>query len=180
MNDKIRSASHVRRFGLAGIVAAPLLVAGCAQMPVGPSIAVMPSPSKPFEVFMADDAACRDWAARGIGAMPQDATTQAFLGSALTGAAIGAAVGGIAGGHQGAGTGAAIGTAAGAMAGANQSAYIGYDAQRRYDIAYSQCMYAKGNQVPGAGYAPRRAAAWAPPPPPSQLPMTAPPPVPAR
>ena len=34
-----------------------------------------------------------------------------------------------------------------------------YEAQRRYDIAYVQCMYARGNQVPG------RTAYRAPPPP---------------
>ena len=33
------------------------------------------------------------------------------------------------------------------------------DAQRRYDIAYQQCMYAKGNQLPGAyGYGSYRPA----------------------
>jgi hypothetical protein len=36
--------------------------------------------------------------------------------------------------------------------------------QQRYDIAYSQCMYSKGNQVPG--YEPAPVAAVAPPPPP--------------
>ena len=33
--------------------------------------------------------------------------------------------------------------------------------QRRYDIAYQQCMYAKGNQLPGYGYRqPAAAPAW--------------------
>ena len=27
----------------------------------------------------------------------------------------------------------------------------GYEAQRRYDIAYMQCMYAKGHQIPVSG-----------------------------
>ena len=39
-----------------------------------------------------------------------------------------------------------VGTASGAQAGQ----VYGMEAQRRYDIAYKQCMYAKGNQVPGA------------------------------
>ena len=45
-------------------------------------------------------------------------------------------------------------------AGANQSAYNAVNAQRRYDIAYQQCMHAKGNLVSGSGYA---AHGWAPP-----------------
>jgi hypothetical protein len=131
----------------------------------------MPAPNKPFEVFVGDDAACRDWAARGLGPSGGDASTQAFVGSTVTGAAIGAAIGGLAGGHDGASAGAAIGTAAGAAAGANQSAWVAGGAQRRYDIAYAQCMYAKGNQVPSAGYAQRRAAAFPPPPPSPEAPM---------
>lgn len=39
---------------------------------------------------------------------------------------------------------------AGAAIGSNEARYSGYDAQRRYDIAYEQCMYAKGNQLPQA------------------------------
>jgi hypothetical protein len=46
--------------------------------------------------------------------------------------------------------------------------------QWRYDMVYLQCMYAKGNQIPGA--APRRAR-YAPPPPPP--PPAAAPPAPA-
>ena len=52
--------------------------------------------------------------------------------------------------------------------------------QRRYDIAYQQCMYAKGHQIPmAARYAPRQQAPQhaAPPPPP---PGTPPPPPPAK
>jgi hypothetical protein len=52
-----------------------------------------------------------------------------------------------------AGTGAAIGAGTGllggAAVGANADQAAGWNAQRRYDIAYQQCMYAKGNQVPG-------------------------------
>jgi len=39
--------------------------------------------------------------------------------------------------------------------------------QQRYDTAYTQCMYAKGNQIPTAArWTPRRAGYAAPPPPP--------------
>lgn len=31
------------------------LLAGCASLPDGPRVAVMPAPNKPFDVFVADD-----------------------------------------------------------------------------------------------------------------------------
>jgi hypothetical protein len=42
----------------------------------------------------------------------------------------------------------------------------GREAQRRYDNAYQQCMYAKGNQIPGVTVTPPRRTRWIPPPPP--------------
>ena len=45
-----------------------------------------------------------------------------------------------------------MGTVVGATAGANQSAVTVGNAQRRYDIAYQQCMYSKGNMVLTYGY----------------------------
>jgi hypothetical protein len=44
-----------------------LILSGCATMPIGPTVSVMPSPGKPFEVFMADDGVCREWARHQIG-----------------------------------------------------------------------------------------------------------------
>jgi hypothetical protein len=43
----------------------------------------------------------------------------------------------------------------------------GWEVQRRYDNAYQQCMYAKGNQVPTAR-ATVRPARYLPPPPPRE------------
>lgn len=144
-----------------GAAAAALLSLGaCAPMPTGPMVAVMPPPTKPFEIFMQDDQVCRGWAAYSIGQPGHDAAADAFLRSTLAGAAIGGIAGGLAGGHRSAGSGAAVGTVIGAAAGANGSAYSGWGAQRSYDIAYQQCMYAKGNVVspygnPGYYYPPR-------------------------
>jgi hypothetical protein len=54
-----------------------------------------------------------------------------------------------------------------------------YAAQRRYDVAFTQCMYAKGHRVPVAGHYsnPRQAsrASNIPPPPPGLPPPEAPP-----
>jgi len=79
-----------------------LALSGCETLPIGPSVLVLPARGKPFEVFQAEVADCRQWANQQIG--------------------------GSAGEYQ---------------------AYEWDEAQRRYDNAYLQCMYAKGNQVPG-------------------------------
>lgn len=136
-------------------VGGSLGLTGCAEMPTGPTVAVMPGPNKPFEVFMQEDRLCREWAAHSIGQPGHEAAAQSFLRSTVAGAAIGAVAGALAGGDRGAGTGAAIGTAIGAAGGANASAYTAGNAQRAYDIAYQQCMYTKGNAVstyPQPGY----------------------------
>ena len=134
---------------------------------------------------MTDDAVCRQWAGQQIGISPQETVNQnaasgAVVGT-LVGAGLGAAIGAVAGNPGagaaiGAGSGLLVGTASGADAGR----VYGYEAQRRYDNTYVQCMYAKGNQVPGTmrKYRPRRAT---PPPPdlnsvpPDYVPENAPP-----
>jgi YMGG-like Gly-zipper len=130
----------------------------------GPSVAVMPAPGKPFEVFQQDDAACRGYAQQSIGTSANDQAAQNVVGGAVIGTALGALAGAAIGNHRDAGVGAAFGLLAGTSMGASSGNYAGSIAQRRYNIAYSQCMYAKGNQVPG--YAAPRAIAPPPPPPP--------------
>ena len=149
------------------------LITGCASLPTGPRVAVMPAPGKPLDLFTMEDRQCRNYADQSIGIAPREVANQNMVGSAAVGTAIGAAAGALAGGNQGAATGAAIGMVAGTASGSSQAGYAGADAQRRYDIAYQQCMYAKGNQLPGSGYGYRQPAPPAagspyhyPPPPP--------------
>lgn len=137
---------------LAAALSAGLLACACADMPTGPMVAVMPGPNKPFEVFVQDDAICRGWASHAIGLPGNDAAARQMLGTTAAGVGIGAVAGALIGGDRGAGAGAAMGTVVGASAGAGQSAYTAVNAQRRYDIAYLQCMYAKGNPAPGVAY----------------------------
>ena len=89
-----------------------------------------------------------------------------FLFMALLGAGLGAAIG-AASGNPGAGAaiGAGSGLVAGTAVGANAGQVYGWEAQRRYDIAYQQCMYTQGNQIPGMEQRSRRTY---PPPPPLQ------------
>ncbi len=156
------------------------VVSACATVPTGPNVMVLPGGGKPFDQFQADDVVCRQYAQQQIGLAPGQAATQSSINTAALGTAIGAAAGaaiGAATGHPGAGAavgaggGLLTGTAVGAQAGGTSSEVL----QHRYDTAYVQCMYAKGNQVPGVAEAPSLSAAPPLPPPPG-----APPPSPPR
>jgi hypothetical protein len=131
---------------VAAFVSASVLLAGCAPMLVGPSIAVMPGANKPFEAFVQDDQLCRGWAAHSIGQPGYDAAAQQLVGSTLAGTVFGALIGAALGGdHHAAAAGAVMGGMFGGAVGANQGAAVAWDAQRLYDIAYQQCMHSKGN-----------------------------------
>jgi hypothetical protein len=139
-----------------------LALTACATTPPGPTVAVMPGPNKPFEVFQQDQILCKDYARGETSGQAersnQNALIAAGIGTVL-GAGLGAAVGGGRGAAIGAGSGAVVGTGIGASRSYDQNMTI----QQRYDVAYQQCMYSKGNQVPGY-YAPPPP----PPPPPSK------------
>jgi uncharacterized protein YcfJ len=133
-----------------------MLLASCAATPLGPTVQVMPGPGKSFDTFQADQAGCKNYAADQVRGQAE-AANQNAVGAALLTTALGAGLGAAAGGAAGnAGAGAAIGAAAGAgtgaAIGANGNANAQYSIQQQYDAAFSQCMYSKGDQVPG--YAP--------------------------
>lgn len=154
-------------------LAAVLLLGACATIPNGPSVMAMPGSSKNFDQFRRDDADCRQFAQGQIGgASANDAAIDSGVKSAALGTIIGAAAGAAMGGHQGAAAGAGVGLLAGTAAGANAGQASGYGAQQRYDNAYVQCMYAKGERVPASGqmapapaYSRPPASAYPPPPP---------------
>ena len=164
-------------------LAALLLLGACTTIPTGPSVMVMPGTGKNFDQFRRDDADCRQFAQAQVGgASANDTAIESGVKSAATGAAIGALAGAAMGGHEGAGVGAGVGLLAGSAAGANAGQASGYGAQRRYDNAYVQCMYAKGERVPVSGQMapgpgrtyynppPPPAGAYPPPPPPGYPP----------
>jgi len=143
--------SLVRRGTAAVVVAA--LAAGCATAPAGPSVVVMPGPSKSFEEFQVDDTTCRQWALTQSGdpsATFNHNTAAGSVWGTLIGAGLGAAIGAAVGNPAaGAAIGAGAGLLGGAASGANAGSFAGASVQQRYDIAYQQCMFAKGNQIPG-------------------------------
>ena len=138
-------------------VAALLGIGGCVTVPTGPSVMVLPGSQKPFEVFRADEAECRQYAyaatggAGGEQAAANSAASSAVAGT-LLGAAAGAAIGSVSGNAgPGAAIGAGTGLLFGSLAGSNAAGASYYSTQRRYDNAYVQCMYGKGNQIPTRG-----------------------------
>ena len=167
---------HVLMFTLVVVI---ITLGACATMPTGPSVMSLPGEAKSFDEFRADDAVCRQFAYEQIGGVSgQQAAQTSAVNSAVVGTVLGAAAGAAIGSVSGdMGAGAAIGAGTGLLygsaVGSSYSAGSYYEAQRRYDNAYLQCMYAKGNQIPGyrrssSNSAPARRSY--PPPPPADYP----------
>ena len=135
--------------------AAVVVLAGCVTVPTGPAVPVMPGYQKSLDQFRADEGDCRNYAYASIGGPNAgQPATDAAANNAVVGAALGAAVGAALGAATGnAGNGAAWGAGTGLLfgsaAGSNTAGYSSYALQRQYDVAYMQCMYSRGNQVPG-------------------------------
>ena len=70
-----------------------ILLSGCATMPTGPSVLVLPGTGKPFEQFQEDNAECQYWAAQQTGADPQPAAQRQAAADAAIGTLIGAGAG---------------------------------------------------------------------------------------
>jgi hypothetical protein len=159
-------------------LALTILLGACSSLPIGPNVMVLPGVGKPFDQFQVDDIVCRPYAQQQIGMTSGQTSTQYTLSGAaigtVVGAGAGAAIGAAAerpdvGAAVGAGTGILLGSAAGAESGSAAAGTL----QWRYDLAYVQCMYAKGNQVPGAATSP---SGYVPPPPNAPPPPSAEPP----
>lgn len=147
-----------------------ILSTGCATLPTGPSMSVFPTPGKPYDLFLAEDAYCRQAAGQQIGMLPQEVADQHTATGALVGTAIGTGIGAALGAASGnAGAGAVIGGVSGLMiggaSGADAGRLEGWEAQRRYDTVYLQCMYSHDNRAfnPGQRYYLRRQVITRPP-----------------
>lgn len=151
-------------------ILAVLLLSGCVTLPTGPSVLVMPAPGKSLEQFQTEDMICRQWAGQLIGMNAQETANENTARGAAVGTMIGAGAGallGAASGHAGAGAaiGAGSGLLLGTASGAGAGQEYGWEAQRKYDYGYVQCMYAKGNQIPGQVHQYRVRRVTPPPPP---------------
>lgn len=161
-----------------------VFITACATVPSGPSVMSLPGTGKSFEQFRSDDITCRQFAYEQAGGARQ-AAENAAVTSAVVGTVIGAAAGAAIGSASGdVGAGAAIGAGSGLLvgsaAGSSSASVSYYEAQRRYDHAYLQCMYAKGNRIPVYGRFTESSFQEQPgrdvPPPPSGYPPPPPPP----
>ncbi len=166
---------------LTAVILTPLLMlSACANEPIGPTVAVMPAPGKPFDVFQRDQAVCKQFAFNETQGGAQQANNRQ-VGTALLGTLLGAGLGAAVGGGRGAAIGAGAGAVGGTAVGAGPSSRAQYSLQQRYDLAYSQCMYSHGNQIPSyspGGAPPPRPPVYAPAPPPGYAPYPPPPPPP--
>ena len=170
-------ARHQPRVRAAALAAVLLALGGCVSIPTGPSVATFPGTGRSFDQFRVDEADCRRYSSDSIGGSdPSRAQANSAVTSAAVGTVVGALAGAALGGSQGAATGAGVGLLFGGVAGASAANASGYTTQQRYDNAFVQCMYAKGNKVPSTGLArssapvaaPRApvSAIYSPPPPP--------------
>ncbi len=135
------------------VVLAAAALAGCAAPPMGPFVQVFPGPGKTFDQFQYDDAQCRQFADLQVRGQA-NAINQQAAGGAVLGTVLGAGLGAVIGGGRGAAVGAVSGAGLGIGLGATSSSGAQYGVQAQYDNAYAQCMYARGEQVPGLAPAP--------------------------
>jgi len=130
------------------ILLAAVLLSGCASQPMGPTARVMPASGKPFEVFAQDQATCKQFADNEVSGGATMANLKEFGTAAIT-TGLGAGLGAAVRGERGAEVGGSIGAIGGGALAAHGSARDQNSLQGRYDLAYTQCMYARGNQVGG-------------------------------
>jgi hypothetical protein len=178
--DAGKGCSMKTRSALIALLSMAVL-GGCASVPSGPSLLALPGTGRTFDEFRASDGYCRHRASQLVSGQANDTVVR----SAVVGTAVGALAGAAIGGHQGAGVGAGAGLIVGSVAGAESGRSYGYGAQRRYDDAYVQCMYASGHKVPVSASMARSMTqapvdpalnSTIPPPPPYALPPPPPPP----
>ena len=141
---------QLRRLRMPGILAPIVLLAACAQTPMGPTVQVMPGAGKSLEAFQYDQSVCKQFAQQTVAGQAENANVRGVGAAAVTtviGAGLGAAIGGGRGAAIGAASGAGLGTGIGATTSSNAQLSI----QQQYNNAYAQCMYSKGDAVPGYG-----------------------------
>lgn len=140
------------RFSIVFSATVILAVGGCVSLPTGPGVMVLPGSGISFEQFRNDDAVCQQYASFQVGGTTANqAAVSSGVTSAAVGTALGAAAGAALGGGRGAVIGAGTGLVGGSLAGTGAADSSMYATQDRYDVAYIQCMYAKGHQVPVSG-----------------------------
>lgn len=181
----LRPSAHTGAIALVTVLG-PTLMGCAAPVPVGPTVMALPPKGESFAVFQQHDDTCRQYAASQTGGRsPGQAAAKDSVGGAVVGAGLGAAAGALVGSASGhAGGGAAIGAGTGLLAGTLLGSAHGRNAaasrQQHYNISYTQCMVANGENI-ASRVPPRPVTYVMPPPPVAYVPVPAypPPPPPA-
>jgi len=122
------------------------VLAGCVPAVMAPTVVATPGPGKTLTAFAADHGACAALADQQI-AVAKNAANNQIVGTALLNAVVGGGSSAAAGASNG--EVAANSVASGVTAGAANAQAAEATLQQQYDVAYSACMYAKGDNVPG-------------------------------
>jgi hypothetical protein len=131
----------------AAAVAVIMLLTGCATQPLEPTVAVAPPPKKLPEAFQVDQAVCKQYADQQVADYQENPSVA--LGVMMVGLILIPGLGWAWAGERGVIVGGALGLGGGAALGVSEEERTRSDAQRRYDLAYQQCMYVEGNDVAG-------------------------------
>jgi hypothetical protein len=121
------------------------LVMGCDTVPQAPTVTMLPGVHKSADEFRTDDADCRQYAVDQLGSA---VSAPRGLGSGLTSGLSGTAVCPATNRAVGDNRSATAGTAGTLIDGTDSAQSAGSGLQERYNCAYVQCMYARGDRVP--------------------------------
>ncbi|HME26892.1 MAG TPA: glycine zipper family protein [Acetobacteraceae bacterium] len=132
------------------VLVGTLLLAACAETPMGPSVPVMPGPNTSFSQFQNDQAVCRNFAEQAVQDQARGANLRG-LGTAALATGLGAGLGAAIGGGRGAGIGAAAGALGGTGLAARNTSNANVSIQAQYNNAFAACMFSLGNSVPSMG-----------------------------
>jgi uncharacterized protein YcfJ len=152
---KIRKRTVSRAPKMIAAVASLCAVSACAVSELrGPTVTALPKPGTSQAVFEQEHLQCRNYAAEmTYSARPGQGSLHTAIGGAALGTLLGAAAGtAIGGAARSAGAGAVIGSATGVVGGSAVAAKNARasELQKRYNIAYTQSMYALGDTVQAA------------------------------
>jgi hypothetical protein len=113
----------------------------------------LPAKGEAFALFEQHDTTCRQYASTQTGgASPGRVAASNGVGGAVVGTGVGAAAGALLGsvsGHAGAGAaiGAGSGLLAGSLLGGARGRRSAESVQSRYNMSYTQCMIANGEDI---------------------------------
>lgn len=162
---------HFKARLLLVVLLAGAMVSGCAApAPISPTVIALPQKGENFADFQQHETTCRQFANSQTGGQSTGQQAEkSGVASAVVGTGVGAAAGALFGSVTGhAGNGAAIGAGtgllAGSLAGVSRGRQAAASLQHKYNIAYTQCMTANGEDIQPAE--PRRTVYLPPPPPP--------------